>query len=621
MAAGHAHDLCPLYRMVAPHLPLGSSSIQAIRSRTSTTINAIGCVKFVHFRTIAGEGPPALLRCSLPIGRHRPWTTRTRSGPRPRAFSPRVGYEGASLQAIADRVGVTKQTLLYHYPCKDALRRAVLEHVFAHLRERLPQMLRGGDERPRPLRGAHARAAHDSSRPTRTARACSCASCSITRRACASCWPRTCGRGCCCRAVHPRRARSSGLIHEDVDPEAYVLHVIDAGVANVATSRDRSRCARPATAGPASDSYDATTAERAVPADAGPRCSCAEALTTEERDMSKNPIGQALSALNKLRGQRDRCTSSACTSRRPSCAYRAVARGLPQPRARSARQLKAAQEARARPSGCRRPERKKRPLRPHRQRRAADDPRHGAALRARGDARGGGERRRRVQRARRLRGAVRRARARAVRRARGARRRGDRELGRDAGAGRRRPRATATWAWRSPRSRRSASPTRSRAGARPSSRRRTCRRSRATSRRPPRSRSPSRGRRSIRTSCARAPTKTAAASCSSGEKTLVPLAESAELLLVAADLDGQGPAACSWSSRGTQGVSVKARARHGRCAPRASALPASTTCGCRTRALLGGDAERLRLRRAAVALLARLVRAGGRRGRRRCSTT
>ncbi len=53
----------------------------------------------------------------------------------------RHGYEGTSLQDIAERVGVTKQTLLYHYPSKDALRRAVLERVFSHWRERLPQML------------------------------------------------------------------------------------------------------------------------------------------------------------------------------------------------------------------------------------------------------------------------------------------------------------------------------------------------------------------------------------------------------------------------------------------------------------------------------------------------
>lgn len=52
-----------------------------------------------------------------------------------------LGYDGTSLQAIAEQVGVTKQTLLYHYPSKDALRQAVLEGVFAHWRQRLPQML------------------------------------------------------------------------------------------------------------------------------------------------------------------------------------------------------------------------------------------------------------------------------------------------------------------------------------------------------------------------------------------------------------------------------------------------------------------------------------------------
>jgi len=52
-----------------------------------------------------------------------------------------LGYEGTSLQAIAERVGVTKQTLLYHYPSKEALRRAVLDQVFGHFRTRLPQML------------------------------------------------------------------------------------------------------------------------------------------------------------------------------------------------------------------------------------------------------------------------------------------------------------------------------------------------------------------------------------------------------------------------------------------------------------------------------------------------
>ncbi len=51
------------------------------------------------------------------------------------------GYEGVSLQSIADEVGVAKQTLLYHYPSKEVLRRAVLEHVFVHWRSTLPQIL------------------------------------------------------------------------------------------------------------------------------------------------------------------------------------------------------------------------------------------------------------------------------------------------------------------------------------------------------------------------------------------------------------------------------------------------------------------------------------------------
>ena len=76
-------------------------------------------------------------------------------------------------------------------------------------------------------------------------------------------------------------------------------------------------------------------------------------------------------------------------------------------------------------------------------------------------------------------------------------------------------------------------------------------------RRPPRSRSPSGGRRSTRTSCARAPKNDGGGFVLRGEKTLVPLAESAELLLVAADLKGKGRS-CSWSSRARKGVSVKA---------------------------------------------------------------
>ncbi|MGX1269727.1 TetR/AcrR family transcriptional regulator [Streptomyces phaeoluteigriseus] len=38
------------------------------------------------------------------------------------------GYRGASLAAVAERVGLTQQGLLHHFPAKDALLVAVLEH-------------------------------------------------------------------------------------------------------------------------------------------------------------------------------------------------------------------------------------------------------------------------------------------------------------------------------------------------------------------------------------------------------------------------------------------------------------------------------------------------------------
>lgn len=62
----------------------------------------------------------------------------------------RRGFAGTSLQHIADELGVTKPSLLYHYASKDALRDAVLDGVFAHWRETLPKLLEavnGGEDR------------------------------------------------------------------------------------------------------------------------------------------------------------------------------------------------------------------------------------------------------------------------------------------------------------------------------------------------------------------------------------------------------------------------------------------------------------------------------------------
>jgi AcrR family transcriptional regulator len=57
-----------------------------------------------------------------------------------RLFAAR-GYEGTSLQDIANAVGVRKPSLLYHYPSKDHIRQAVLDGVLARWNDTLPKVL------------------------------------------------------------------------------------------------------------------------------------------------------------------------------------------------------------------------------------------------------------------------------------------------------------------------------------------------------------------------------------------------------------------------------------------------------------------------------------------------
>ena len=63
------------------------------------------------------------------------------------AFAER-GYEAASLDQIAVDCGVRKQTLLYHFPSKEALLEAVIRHTVDELADRLREAgTHGGDPR------------------------------------------------------------------------------------------------------------------------------------------------------------------------------------------------------------------------------------------------------------------------------------------------------------------------------------------------------------------------------------------------------------------------------------------------------------------------------------------
>jgi TetR/AcrR family transcriptional regulator len=140
-------------------------------------------------------------------------------------FFARNGFDGTPLQAIADDVGITKQTLLYYYPSKEELRRAVLGQLVEHWRQTLPRLLEAvtsGERRFEALTGELVRfylADPDRARL-------------ILREMLDR--PEDM-RGLLVEGLRPwlllvaeyiRQGQVNGILYEDVDPESYVMHVI-----------------------------------------------------------------------------------------------------------------------------------------------------------------------------------------------------------------------------------------------------------------------------------------------------------------------------------------------------------------------------------------------------------
>jgi AcrR family transcriptional regulator len=137
----------------------------------------------------------------------------------------RDGFDGTPLQAIADDVGITKQTLLYYYPSKEELRRAVLGQLIEHWRQTLPRLLdavTSGERKFEALTGELVRFYYaDPDRARLILREMLDRPDDMRALLVEGLRP-----WLLLVAEYIRQGQASGILYEDVDPESYVMHVI-----------------------------------------------------------------------------------------------------------------------------------------------------------------------------------------------------------------------------------------------------------------------------------------------------------------------------------------------------------------------------------------------------------
>ena len=150
-----------------------------------------------------------------------------------RLFAAR-GFEGTTLQQIADAVGIRKPSLLYHFPSKDDLRQRVLETVLGHWNDVMPQLLLAATSSHGQFDGVLGEmVAFFSADPDRAR---------LLLREILDRPQET--RALMRKSVRPwvtatcdyiRKGQDRGRLWAEVDPEAYVAQVISLLIASIAT--------------------------------------------------------------------------------------------------------------------------------------------------------------------------------------------------------------------------------------------------------------------------------------------------------------------------------------------------------------------------------------------------
>lgn len=150
-----------------------------------------------------------------------------------RLFATR-GYDGTSIQAIAEAVGITRPTLVYHFGSKDQLRSEVLEAMLGRWRDELPARLQAatsGSDRFRSAVDALLSFFHaDPHRARLLLREILDRPEEMATRFRDQLLPWT-----MLLTDYIRTGQAEGRIRREVDPEAYVLQFLNAAIGTIAT--------------------------------------------------------------------------------------------------------------------------------------------------------------------------------------------------------------------------------------------------------------------------------------------------------------------------------------------------------------------------------------------------
>lgn len=142
------------------------------------------------------------------------------------------GFDGTSVQSIAEAVGIRKPSLLYHFPSKDELRHCVLDQMLDHWNQELPRLLLAAAREERFEKVMESLVGFFLEDPDRARL--------IVRESLDRPSEMNERLG---RFVRPwvdvvadqlARARDKGLVQSDVDPQAYAVQVINMVVGGVA---------------------------------------------------------------------------------------------------------------------------------------------------------------------------------------------------------------------------------------------------------------------------------------------------------------------------------------------------------------------------------------------------